>query len=189
MELVQGLGYIYPDNQIIPYLLMAHTTCQQLVYFSFIVYNKRRSFCYHEYKHIYNFGLVTILLTIPRFFATPVIPCQEVFCSLYDDITPRCIINKVPHITWSVPMGYTFNQIYMTPTIYTHFLLFFFFPLFVDLKKTAKHGLLMILLKIFFFVRSDNSMSGDRYVDTSSNASIWCFIGVLIQYSGLMPVI
>ena len=184
MELLQGLGYIYPNNVIIPYLLMAHTITQPLMYFSGFVYNKHNSFRFVEYKYIYYTGFVTLALFIPRFFSDPIIPCNDVFCSLQNDPTPRCIVIPGQHMTWSVPLGYTFNDLYITPTIYMHFLFFFVYSVLVVPIET----LFVYLLTMFISFRLVKQ-TFDVCLDRSIGASIWCYIGVIISSGGIREML
>jgi len=177
MELFQGFGYLYPSNVYIPYVLMIHTITQPLAYFTNVVTSKyNSSIMFEKYKYIYILGIVNLVLFIPRFFSTPILPCNETFCSLMDNPTPRCIVLPNQHMTWSIPMGYTFNEIYMTPTIYTHFQLYFIFSFIVNPKDTILHFAFINFIKFYIFKRTNNI-----YLDSSIIASIWCYIGVFIS--------
>jgi hypothetical protein len=184
MELLQGFGYIYPNNVVIPYLLMAHTITQPMMYFSGYVYKKHNSFLFAEYKYIYYTGLVTLALFIPRFFSDPVIPCNDVFCSLQNNPTPRCVIIPGQHMTWSVPLGYTFNELYITPSIYMHFLFLFVYSAIVAPTNT----LFVYILTMCIRFRLVNQMN-DVYLERSIGASIWCYIGVIISGGGIREMI
>lgn len=179
MELLQMLGYLYPNDNIIPYLLMIHTATQPLVYFSGIVVDESKGnfqVALSKYKLIYFYGVITTVLYLARMiqiFSSRVSPCNEIFCSLYDNDTPRCITENIQHMTWSVPMGYTFNNLYITPTLYYHFTMTFLFPMLINPKITICHIMFIIGLKYLLF-----QTSGNIYVDDSIVASIWCYIGI-----------
>jgi hypothetical protein len=184
MELLQGFGYIYPNNIILPYLLMAHTITQPLVYFSGNVYKKHNSFLFAEYKYIYYTGLVTLLLFIPRVFSDPVIPCSEVFCSLQNNPVPRCVIIPGEHMTWSVPLGYTFNELYITPSFYMHFLFFFGYSIIITPVYSGLNLLLILFIRNYLV-----NQTSDVYLDESIASSIWCYIGVFITSFGLKDIV
>lgn len=179
MELLQMIGYLYPTNTIIPYLLIIHTATQPLIYFSGIVVDQHDGNfwkAYEKYKLIYYYGIVSTLLYLVRtlsIFSSHILPCNEIFCSLYDNDTPRCVTENIQHMTWSVPMGYSFNNLYITPTLYYHFTMTFLFPIFINPKITVCHLVFIIGLKYLLF-----QTSGNIYVDDSIVASIWCYIGI-----------
>lgn len=179
MEFLQMLGYLYPTNHIIPYMLMIHTATQPLVYFSGIVVDKHNgnfNLAFEKYKLIYFYGIVTTILYLVRMiemFSPANLPCNEIFCSLYDNNTPRCITENVQHMTWSVPMGYSFNNLYITPTLYYHFTMTFLFPSVINPYVTFCHIMFIICLKYLLF-----NSTGNIYVDDSIVASIWCYIGI-----------
>ena len=185
MELFQGLGYLYPNNVYIPYALMIHIITQPLMYFTSIVTRKHNSsIMFEKYKYIYILGAVNLCLFIPRFFSTHILPCNETFCSLMNDPTPRCVVLPNQHMTWSVPMGYTFNEIYITPTIYTHFQLFFVFPFIVNPTKAVMHVMFLLFIKYYLF-----NTTNDIYLDSSIIASIYCYMGVFISKIGIQQIL
>jgi hypothetical protein len=185
MELLQGLGYLYPNNVYIPYLLMIHTITQPLMYFTNVVTRKHNSsIMFEKYRYIYILGAVNLCLFIPRFFSTHILPCNETFCSLMNDPTPRCVVLPKQHMTWSVPMGYTFNEIYITPTVYTHFQLFFVFSFLVNPKKTMIHFVFVLFIKLYLL-----KTTNDIYVDSSIVASIWCYLALFIGKIGIHQIL
>lgn len=99
--------------------------------------------------------------------------CNETFCSLYDNPTPRCIVQDVQHMTWTIPMSYSFNNLYITPTLYYHFTMIFLFPMMINPTATIKHLLFIIAIKYLLF-----QSTGNMFVDDSIVASIWCYIGI-----------
>lgn len=127
---------------------------------------------YEKYKYIYLLGIINLVLYIPRFYSTPILPCNEIFCSLMNDPIPRCIIIPNQHMTWSVPLGYTFNEIYLTPNIYTHFLFLFVFSFFVNPIKTIVLMFFVYFIK-YYLIKSTN----DNILDSSIAASVWCYVG------------
>lgn len=179
MEFLQMLGYLYPANIAIPYLLMIHTATQPIVYFSGIVmdqYSGNFQAAFEKYKLIYFYGIVSTALYLVRMihmFSPHTLPCNEIFCSLYDNDTPRCITENLQHMTWSVPMGPSFNNLYITPTLYYHFTMTFLFPMLINPTITLCHIMFIIGLKYLLF-----QTTGNIYLDDSIVASIWCYIGI-----------
>jgi hypothetical protein len=101
-----------------------------------------------------------------------------------NDPTPRCVVLPNQHMTWSVPLGYTFNEIYTTPTQYTHFLFFFVFPFLVNPTETVLHFAFVLFIK-FYLLKTTN----DIYLDSSIIGSIWCYMGVFISHIGLHHIL
>jgi hypothetical protein len=101
-----------------------------------------------------------------------------------NDPTPRCVVLPNQHMTWSVPMGYTFNEIYITPTIYTHFQLFFVFPFIVNPTKAVMHVMFLLFIKYYLF-----NTTNDIYLDSSIIASIYCYMGVFISKIGIQQIL
>jgi len=87
-------------------------------------------------------------------------------------------------MTWSVPLGYTFNDLYITPTIYMHFLFLFGYSMLVTPIKSSLHFIFVLFIRYYLV-----NQTSDVYLDASIAASIWCYIGVVASKIGIQQMI
>jgi hypothetical protein len=183
MELLQYLGYVYPSNASIAYGLILHSYFQPLVLLTSTIYATDNSLSLKKYYLVYSACIITVALNIVSLFSkTLATPCIDVFCSLNNDTTPRCVTENVVHMTWSVPRGYVLGMSYLTPTFFTHFLFSFIIPALINLKMS----LLVISIPVFMnYLFWDSSK--DMIVNESVIASIWCYVGLFLG-CGVYPL-
>jgi hypothetical protein len=178
MEWLQLLGYMDPKNRVVVYALMAHVMVQPVAHFcAAILVQYPRAQLAHGFRvhaKMLCLAAVSSALTSSRLvFGRIMIPCDDTFCSLLDDATPRCLIMS-PHMTWSAPLGMLPTGLYGTLHHATfHFIFFTIAPFFVS----PVFGVLSVLSTILAY--NTTGIPRDP-LSLSVWASVWCLTANII---------
>jgi hypothetical protein len=174
MEVLQLLGYFYPESDMISRTLFVHVAFQPLVMLSHILAEERfRLFR----RPLLGAASVSGVLYSLRSVSSIGIDPNAVFSTRGN---AQCILPPAStHITWTVPLGTNLFE-YFTPNVYTHFAFFILIPFFLAPQRILATFLCGPVLSAAI----DTLITGRfRYGDNLAEASMaatWCLQTVLI---------
>jgi hypothetical protein len=181
MEWLQFLGYRYPENTLIPYILTVHVIVQptaMLAYSVALAHGRRarsavvaRMVIEHPIARLALLSTAVCLLRVV--WGEPTLPCGDAFCSLLGDEAPRCILAH-PHMTWSVPLRTLPTGNYGTVHLATHHFIFL----------TLAHFLISPLVGVgvvsaCVFAASLTGTGGSSWYAGSITGSVWCYTSLV----------
>jgi hypothetical protein len=181
MEWLQFLGYRHPTVAAIPYAATVHVILQPVGILAVAVAISRenrdatpreviRTIREHAIVRLAVVCSAVVLLRLV--WGEPTLPCNDLFCGLLDDTTPRCVLAS-PHMTWTVPLRTLPTGLYGTIHLMTYHFIF------LSLAPALICPLAAILTWLPVCYAIIDTRIPTSYYDASILGSVWCYSAVI----------